>query len=299
MPTKAKFDPNAIDTSVFGTIRKASGTTRAEDIPVTELDPHLILTNPYQPRHTSNAEADAELEASIQQSLDEGGPGIHEPLVVRLTFDGYQLVAGGRRHAAALNLGMVTVPVVVRDYSNDQVRQVALIENLQRENLPFVDEAVALAELKEATRWPATTIAKKIGKSGDYVDLRLAAAQHPDLMLRYTAGEFNTISLMAAIRERRAGRQAADSVSNGIESAEPTEQDSVTNGIPATRVAYPRRPHNAYRPLISAVTTFARLTEARPRMDEDEQRQAREYALKVREAADRFLQEGDSDDNLS
>jgi ParB/RepB/Spo0J family partition protein len=293
MPARPKFDPNAIDTSVFGTIRKASGNHRAEDAPVTELNPRSITANPWQPRRTQSPDADGELESSIRQSLDENGPGIHEPLVVRPTLAGYQLVAGGRRLAAAIRLEMMSVPVVVREYSDEQMLQVALIENLQRENLPFDDEAAALTELKQATRWSATAIARKIGKSGDYVDLRLAAAQHPDLMEQYMAGEYNTVGLMAAIRARRSGDS---SVSNGIEEPVAERPDSVTNGNqPVTRAVLPRRPHNAYRPLISAVTTFSRLTEARPRMDEDERRQAREYALKVREAADRYLQESGED----
>src|SRR5689334_25080822 len=137
MPTKPKkLTYNPLDLLVADDPETPAG-------PVTELDPDAIQPNPQQPRQYYDAGDQAELAGSIRAT------GIHQPLIVRPVEEGgYQLVAGSRRLAAARAVGLGTVPVIVREYTDEEAEQVALVENLQRSTLRFDDEAHALLRLK-------------------------------------------------------------------------------------------------------------------------------------------------------
>ena len=99
-----------------------------EDDPVQEVDVTELRPNPYQPRKQFHSEAMEELAASIKEH------GIVQPLVVRNSIRGYEIVAGERRYRAAQMVGLPTVPVVIRQFTDAQMMEIALIENLQREN---------------------------------------------------------------------------------------------------------------------------------------------------------------------
>jgi ParB/RepB/Spo0J family partition protein len=262
-------------TNVFDQIVAASAEVADDTSQITDLAPSAIGANPYQPRHTVDEAAQRELEASVREG------GIHEPLIVRRVGAGYQLVAGGRRLAAAVAVGMQTVPVVVRDYSDEVARGVALVENIQRQNLDLADEARAFLALQTDYALSASAIGRRIGKSADYVDVRLAAARNPDILARYEAGEIDTAEMMALIRTRRRGDDTETPIVSEITT------DSVREyGV--RRSSVPRRPHSAYRPLSSALTTLNKL-DAAP-LDQDEDEQLVEWALKLREAADRIIE---------
>ena len=265
---KTKLSYNPLDMMM-------SGDDAPDDAAITELSPHSIAANPYQPRRTIDDEAQRELVASIEQG------GIHEPLIVRPLSEGrYQLVAGGRRLAAALALGLRQVPVVVRDYSDEQAEQVALIENLQRANLRFDDEAVALLKLKRRYKLSNEVIGKSIGKSTDYVELRIAAAENPDALAMYIAGQINMAELMPAIRKFRMDNVAPTSTGNYPKVSDGDAGQQFSRTV--------RRPHSAFRPLMAAMTTLAKL-DAAP-LDDSEAEQLVEYALKLRELTDRIIE---------
>lgn len=265
---KTKLSYNPLDMVV-------SGDDAPIDLPITELRPKAIKANPYQPRRTNDDEAQQELVNSIADN------GIHEPLIVRQLADGeYQLVAGGRRLAAALSLGLERVPVVVRDYTDAQAEQVALIENLQRANLRFDDEAEALNKLKHRHHLTNEQIGKAIGKSTDYVELRIAATAYPEVVAMYIAGQINMAELMPAIRKFRMKAAVLPATNDHPK----VSDDSTDSQLPRSV----RRPHSAFRPLMAAMTTLAKL-DAAP-LDDSEEEQLVEYALKLREMADRIIE---------
>ena len=106
---------------------------------VTEIRP-----NPYQPRKEFDEKALDELAESIKEH------GVIQPLIVRRgSIKGYELVAGERRLRATERAGLDKVPVVVREFSNEQIMEIALIENLQRENLNAIEVAVAYDQSDE------------------------------------------------------------------------------------------------------------------------------------------------------
>lgn len=161
--------------SFVDTVRELrQGQTLPPQAPITFLPVEALVASAANPRRCFNDSADAELVASIREH------GILTPLLVRLIEhdeqDTYEIVAGHRRHAAALDLGLLTVPVTVRELSDDQARETAIVENLQREDLTPLDEAHAYQQLLSRSGVELTTIetvAATVGKSTAYVGRRL------------------------------------------------------------------------------------------------------------------------------
>lgn len=118
-----------------------------------------ISANPLQPRRLFDEAKIDELAASIRNS------GIIQPLLVRRSGDGYELIAGERRLRAAVRAGLREVPVVVREASDHESLQLALIENLQRENLNPIEEATAYRRLQDDFALSQEEIAGRVGKS--------------------------------------------------------------------------------------------------------------------------------------
>jgi ParB/RepB/Spo0J family partition protein len=282
-----------------------SGDEAAPAGPATDLDPAQIAPNPHQPRSYHDPAAQAELEASVRDS------GVHEPLIVRpLPDGGYQLVAGGRRLAAARNVGLATVPVVVREYTDAEAEQVALIENLQRANLRFDDEAQALLRLKRRFGLTNEAIGRSIGKSTDYVELRIVAAEHPPVLALYMAGRIDQRQIRATVRALERGepleaRPVAPADPNGSDQesgppgADPNRSDHGTFGAlenmgnrsaPGTPAPRPgRRPPDGWRWASDAERRLQQLPERAARMDANERAHARLQLLRLREAADHIL----------
>ena len=118
-----------------------------------------ISPNPFQPRHSFDEAKIDELSASIREK------GILEPLLVRRSQNRYELIAGERRLRAAVKAGLKEVPVIVREATDTEVLQLALIENLQREDLNPIDEARAYRRLQVEFGWGQEETASKVGKS--------------------------------------------------------------------------------------------------------------------------------------
>ena len=119
----------------------------------------LIERNPDQPRKSFNEESLKELSQSIRVN------GIIQPIVVKKTGEKYLIIAGERRYRASILAGLNEVPVIIKDYDDLQIKEISLIENLQREDLNPIEEAMAIKELMEAYRYTQDDVAQKLGKS--------------------------------------------------------------------------------------------------------------------------------------
>jgi len=151
-----------------------NGTLR--DVPVDELRP-----NPYQPRREFDETALGELAASI------GASGLLQPVVVRETEDGFQLIAGERRWRAVEQLGWSTVPAVVRVADDQTLLTLALIENLQRDDLNPIDEAEGYDRLMTEFALSASEVARLVGRDRSTVANTLRLLKLPNevqLMVR-------------------------------------------------------------------------------------------------------------------
>ncbi len=118
-----------------------------------------IRPNPYQPRIDFDDEALMELSQSIREN------GLIHPITVRREQDGYEIVAGERRYRAMKIAGMIEIPVVVIDADEVQMAEMALVENIQRENLSAIEEAKAYVQIMKTSGISQSQLALKVGKS--------------------------------------------------------------------------------------------------------------------------------------
>ena len=137
--------------------------------PIEELKPHR-----NQPRKTFNDEKMAELVASIKEK------GVIQPLVVRRVDDHYQIIAGERRWRAAQKAGLRDIPVVIQDVSEAWAMEVALIENIQREDLNPIEEADAYQNLIQGFDLSQEEVAKRVGKDRSTVANSLRLLRLPE-----------------------------------------------------------------------------------------------------------------------
>lgn len=131
----------------------------SSDDPKTQVDIDKISPSPFQPRRAFDEIKLQELAMSIRSQ------GIIQPLVVRPKGERFELIAGERRWRAAVKAGLTTVPVVVRQASDRDALQLALIENLQREDLNPIEEATGYRRLQDEFTWSQEEVAEKVGKS--------------------------------------------------------------------------------------------------------------------------------------
>lgn len=118
-----------------------------------------IRSNPYQPRKTFDKDALQELADSIKNY------GVFQPVIVKKSIKGYDLVAGERRVRASKLAGLETIPAIVKDFSDDMMREIALLENLQRENLTAIELAWAYKGIIDSLHITQDELAVKLGKS--------------------------------------------------------------------------------------------------------------------------------------
>ena len=183
-----KIEPKVIEKEVVKTVVKEVPTTK----PV-EVDIGLIDRNPNQPRRTFDEKALNELAQSIKSH------GIIQPLIVVMNGDRYTLVAGERRWRASKKANIKTVPVVIKNYTEQQIAEIAIIENLQREDLNPIESAMAIKELMEKYNMTQEKVADKIGKSRPAVANTLRLLNLPsaiiDLILsnKLSAGHARTL----------------------------------------------------------------------------------------------------------
>jgi len=130
-----------------------------EEDGVREVELGLIKPNPYQPRTEFDDQKLEELARSIEEH------GVIQPIIVRKKDGGYELVAGERRWRAAKKAGIRKIPAIVKEYSDGQMLEIALLENLQREDLNPIEEATAYKQLIEDLGITQETLSKRIGKS--------------------------------------------------------------------------------------------------------------------------------------
>lgn len=141
------------------------------EIPIEE-----IRSNPYQPRKTFSEESLNELSESIKEY------GVVQPIIVKKSIKGYELVAGERRTKAAKLAGLITIPAIVKDFSDDEMMEIALLENIQREDLNPIDEAESISNIIRLRGLTQDDFARKFGKSRSYITNLLGILRLPQIV---------------------------------------------------------------------------------------------------------------------
>ena len=130
---------------------------------IVELNLDDLRPNPYQPRKVFDDEALQELSDSIKEH------GVFQPIIVKKSIKGYEIIAGERRYRASKLAGLKTIPAIIRDFTDSQMMEIALLENLQRENLNVIEEAIAYKSMIEKLDLTQDQLAKKVGKSRSHI----------------------------------------------------------------------------------------------------------------------------------
>ncbi len=175
-----------------------------------ELPLSLLDANPFQPRSTIDPARLAELTASVRES------GIVQPILVRRRGERYQIIAGERRWRAARAAGLATVPVTVRDVPDAQLLELALVENVQRQELTPLEEAQAFQRLQDEFHLTQEEIARRVGRERSTIANTLRLLRLPrelrELVAqgRLDAGHARALlALERAEDELELGREAA------------------------------------------------------------------------------------------
>ena len=149
------FDSEVLDFNSF----ESNILEDASEEDIKQINLSEIRTNPYQPRKTFNEEALNELAESIKNY------GVFQPIIVKKSIRGYDLIAGERRVRASKIAGMETIPAIIKDFSDEMMREIALLENLQRENLTAIELAWAYKGIIDSLHITQDELANKLGKS--------------------------------------------------------------------------------------------------------------------------------------
>ena len=164
------FSTEVLDFDTFeSNIMENATTNEIQDIPINEIRP-----NPYQPRKSFNEEALRELSESIKNH------GVFQPIIVKKGLRGYDLIAGERRLRASKMAGLDKIPAIVKDFSDDEMREIALLENIQRENLTAIELAWAYKGIIDNLDIRQEDLALRIGKSRSHITNTLGLLNLPE-----------------------------------------------------------------------------------------------------------------------
>lgn len=152
--------------------RQIYETTPTEEI--MDLDISELRPNPYQPRKVFNDESLTELANSIKEH------GVFQPIIVKKSIKGYEIVAGERRYRACKLAGLEKIPAIIRQFTDEQMMEIALLENLQRENLSAIEEAEAYRRMIESLDITQEELSKRIGKSRSHITNMLGLLRLPE-----------------------------------------------------------------------------------------------------------------------
>lgn len=163
------FSSEVLDFDTFeSNIMETAEENDIMEIPVSEIRP-----NPYQPRKTFNEDALNELADSIKNY------GVFQPIIVKKGLRGYDLIAGERRLRASKIAGLSTIPAIVKEFTDDEMREISLLENIQRENLTAIELAWAYKGIIDNLDIRQEDLAQKIGKSRSHVTNTLGLLNLP------------------------------------------------------------------------------------------------------------------------
>jgi len=154
-----------------------------DDVLEGEVIDEIILSeikpNPFQPRRNFDQEKIDELAQSIREH------GVFQPIIVKKTMDGYLIVSGERRYRASKQVGLASIPAIVRQYEEIKIAEIALAENLQREDLSPIEEAEAYRVMMRNLNLTQAQLAERIGKSRSHVTNILGLLNLPEQVQSY------------------------------------------------------------------------------------------------------------------
>ena len=190
------FDYNKVEEKIVEQATK----DEIKMLPLNELRP-----NPYQPRKIFDEEALQELADSIKEH------GVFQPVIVKKAIKGYEIIAGERRVKASIMAGKTEIPAIIREFDDTEMMEIALLENLQRENLTPIEEATAYKKLQDTLSLTQEELSKRVGKSRSHLTNMLGLLSLPDSVKEEI--NKNRVSMAHAQQEELLGKIVNDGIS--------------------------------------------------------------------------------------
>ena len=205
-----------------------------------------LRVNPYQPRKNFDEEALQELSNSIKEH------GVFQPIIVKKSIKGYEIIAGERRFRASKMAGKETIPAIVREFTDAQMMEIALLENLQRENLSAIEEAIAYKAMLEKLELTQEELAKKVGKSRSHITNFLGLLRLPNEVQTMITKKEITMGHARAISKLESSAEMISLANQIVEGKLPVrETERITNSQELTKkVVQTRKPkeqNNEYK----------------------------------------------------
>ena len=155
---------------------------------IIEVSLDELRPNPYQPRKVFDQEALEELSSSIREH------GVFQPIIIKKSIKGYEIIAGERRVRASKLAGKETIPAIIRDFTDEQMMEISLLENLQRENLNPIEEAQAYRSMLDKLGITQEELSNKVGKSRSHITNIIGILRLPEEVQKMIAQEKLTMS---------------------------------------------------------------------------------------------------------
>lgn len=176
---------------------------------IVEISLDELRPNPYQPRKIFDEGALNELASSIKEH------GIFQPIIVKKSIKGYEIIAGERRYRASKLANLKTIPAIVKDFSDDEMMQIALLENLQRENLTSIEEAKAYKSIIDSMHITQDELAKKVGKSRSHITNMIGLLKLPSSvqdMILYNKISMGHARVLSKLENQKQIEELADKI---------------------------------------------------------------------------------------
>lgn len=176
---------------------------------IVEISLDDLRPNPYQPRKVFDESALNELASSIKEH------GVFQPIIVKKCIKGYEIIAGERRYRASKIAGLKTIPAIVKDFSDDEMMQIALLENLQRENLTSIEEAKAYKSIIDSMHITQEELAKKVGKSRSHITNMIGLLKLPGSvqdMILYNKISMGHARVLSKLEDQKQIEELADKI---------------------------------------------------------------------------------------
>ncbi|MGN1000795.1 MAG: ParB/RepB/Spo0J family partition protein [Bacilli bacterium] len=221
------FNNEQLDLNRFE--EKIVSSTPKEEI--TEIKLSELRPNPYQPRKVFDESKLEELSNSIKEH------GVFQPIIVKKSIKGYEIIAGERRYRASLLAGKETIPAIIRDFSDEDMMEIALLENLQRENLNSIEEAGAYQKLIDTLKITQEELATKLGKSRSHITNMLGLLNLPEEVKEMIASEKISMSharVLSKIKDKEEIIQLANKIVDEKLNVRDIESISQKTGVEKT-----------------------------------------------------------------
>ncbi len=234
--------------------RDIVNNTKVNDI--VEIPLQEIRSNPYQPRKSFNEASLQELAESIKEY------GVVQPIIVKKSIKGYELIAGERRKKASEMAGLEVIPAIIKDFDDQEMMEIALIENIQREDLNPIDEALAYQNIIELSHLTQDEFAKRFGKSRSHVTNMLGLLKLPNATKQLV--ESGTISMgharaLSKISDEVLVNQLSDRVLNESLSVRDLEHLIAVENLPKKNKVLRKESEQNIHYLITYIKALIRL----------------------------------------